>query len=114
MTARKLTRLEAVSDQIDSAIRVFFLWDDLVSALTLAGAAERVMSDLQPQDGIFGVDATSIRSAINLHVLPEYQKRAAALFRKDYDFFRHADRNPQGDYELKEPSAEYLLFICLA
>ncbi len=62
MSERKITHLEAVRDQIDSAIRSYFLWDDLVSATTLAGAAERVMSDMQAQDGIFGVDAASIRS----------------------------------------------------
>jgi hypothetical protein len=61
MITKSVQRLEAVRDQIDSAIRVYFLWDDLVSALALAGAAERVLSDLQPKDGIFGVDAHSIR-----------------------------------------------------
>ena len=64
-TIRKITRLEAVRDQLDSAFKVYFLWDDLVSAITLAGAAERVMSDMQPKDGIFGIDAASIRSIIN-------------------------------------------------
>ena len=63
---------------------MFFLWDELVSAVTLAGAAERVLSDLQPQDGIIGVDAHSIRSMINLK--EEHQKDAAKLFRKDYFF----------------------------
>src|SRR5277367_858560 len=110
---RKITRLDAVRDQIDSAIRAYFLWDDLVSALTLAGAAERVMSDLQPQDGIIGVDAWSIRSMVNLHIKTEHQKKAAALFRADYDFFRHADLKPQADYELNETTVDFFLYAAI-
>ena len=89
-------------DELDSAFKAYFLWDDLVSAITLAGAAERVMSDMQPQDGIFGVDAASVRSIINLYIKPEHQKDAAKLWRADYDFFRHADKKKQSDYELKK------------
>jgi hypothetical protein len=90
---------------------MFFLWDDLVSAVTLAGAAERVLSDLQPQDGIIGIDAHSIRSMINLYIKEGHHKDAAKLFRKDYDFFRHADRDAAQSYELKENSVAWLIFI---
>jgi hypothetical protein len=111
---KTVTRFDAVREQISSAIRMFFLWDELVSAVTLAGAAERVLSDLQPQDGIIGVDAYSIRSMINLYIKEEHQKDAATLFRKDYDFFRHADRNVmQNNYELKESSVAWLIFTSI-
>jgi isocitrate lyase len=112
-TIRKITRLEAVRDQLDSAYKTYFLWDDLVSALTLAGAAERVLSDMQAQDGIFGVDAYSIRAAVNLHIKPEHHKEAAKLFRADYDFFRHADIKKDNDYELKEEGVEFWLLVPL-
>jgi hypothetical protein len=42
MRTKVVTRFDAVRDQIGSAIRMFFVWDDLVSALMLAGAAQRV------------------------------------------------------------------------
>jgi hypothetical protein len=113
MNTKTTNRFDAIRDQINSAIRMFFLWDDLVSAVTLAGAAERVLSDLQPQDGIIGVDAYSLRSMINLYIKAEHQKDAAKLFRKDYDFFRHADRNAAQSYELKESSVAWLIFISL-
>jgi len=92
---------------------MFFLWDDLVSAVTLAGAAERVLSDLQTQDGIVGVDAYSIRSIVNLYIKDHSRKEAAERFRKDYDFFRHADRNAAESYELKESSVAWLIFVSL-
>jgi len=113
MHTKTVTRFDAVRDQITSAIRMFFIWDDLVSAVTLAGAAERVLSDLQPQDGIFGVDARSIRSMVNLYIKEEHQRDAAKLYRKDYDFFRHADRNAVQSYELKEKSVAWLIFTAL-
>lgn len=112
-TIRKITRLEAVHNQLDSAFKAYFLWDDVVSAITLAGAAERVTSDMQPQDGIVGVDAASIRSIINLYIKPEYQTDAAKLYRADYDFFRHADKKTQSDYELKEEVVDFWLFVAL-
>jgi len=110
---KPVTRFDAVRDQISSAIRTFFIWDDLVSAVTLAGAAERVLSDLQPQDGIFGVDARSIRSMVNLYIKEDHQKDAAKIFRKDYDFFRHADRDALQNYELKESSVAWLIFVSI-
>jgi hypothetical protein len=113
ITTRKITRMQAVSNQLDSAYKTYFLWDDLVSAITLAGAAERVLSDMQPQDGIFGVDANSLRSLINLYVKPEHSKEVATLFRADYDFFRHADKKTQSDYEIKERAADFFLLFPL-
>jgi hypothetical protein len=110
-TIRTITRLEAIRDQLDSAYKAYFLWDALVSALTLAGAAERVLSDLQRRDGLFGVDPYSIRSIVDLYIKPEHQKDAAKLYRADYDFFGHADVNKDNTYELKEEVVEFWLFV---
>jgi hypothetical protein len=111
---RLVTRRRAVQDQLDTAIRAYFLWDDLVSAITLAGAAERVLSDMQPQDGIIGIDAYSIRSAVNLYFKTEHQSEAAGLFRKDYDFFRHADRQNVDSHEIKDISVVFTITIAIA
>jgi hypothetical protein len=114
MTKHIVTRIEAVQSQLNSAIRLYFISDDLISAVTLAGAAERVLSDMQPQDGILGVDAYSIRSSVNLHIKPEYQKRVAQFFRKDYDFFRHADHGPDQSLEMSELRVDFLLMIAIS
>lgn len=113
MAKREISRLDAVCNQINSAIRAYFLWDDLVSALTLAGAAERVLSDKQPADGILGVDAFSIRAMVNLYIEDAYQSKAAKLFRADYDFFRHADQKPQDDYEFSERWVDFQLLLSI-
>ncbi len=71
------------------------------------------MSDMQPPGGIFGVDAVSLRSIINLYIRPEYWKEAAKHYRADYDFFRHADLKTQTEYVIKEDAADFFLLIPL-
>ncbi len=108
---RKILRSEAVKQQLDAAIRLFFLEDDFVSAITLAGAAERVLSDMQPRDGLLGVDAFSIRSLCNLYIEDNYSKQAADAFRKPYDLFRHADKSPQETFIINEDYVDFYIFI---
>jgi hypothetical protein len=60
-----------------------------------------------------GVDAYSIRSMINLYIKTEHQKEAATLFRRDYDFFRHADRSGVRAYDLKESAVLFFIFLSL-
>ena len=51
---------------------------------------------------------------INLYIKEEHHRDAAKAFRKDYDFFRHADRNvTQNNYELKESSVAWLIFTSI-
>lgn len=111
--AIQFSRLDAVKHQLDLAVRAYLQFDDPVSALTLAGAAERVLSDLQPQDGILGVDAWSLRAFCNLHIKPEYQKAAGKLLRDGYDFLRHADRAPNRVLELNVETVEIYLLLSI-
>jgi len=68
---------------------------------------------MQPQDGILGVDAYSIRAAINLYIKPGHQKETAKLFRKAYDFFRHADTDTRESYELKDIEVDSFLMLAV-
>lgn len=106
-----VSRIDATRMQVNAAIRSYFLYDDYVSAMTLAGAAERVLSDLQPQDGLIGIDAISIRSLINLFVPDEYSKEAAQHLRGPYDFLRHADLNKFEDFRVHPLYVEFMIFL---
>jgi len=110
---RRYSRLDAVRCQLDMAVRAHLQFDDLVSALTLAGAAERVLSDQQPQNGILGVDAWSIRAYCNLHIKEDHQKAAAKLLRDGYDFLRHADRSPDRVLNLNAETVEIYLLLSI-
>jgi hypothetical protein len=109
---RTISRIDAATCQLDGAIKAYFE-DDLVSALTLAGAAERVLSDLQPQDGLLGVDAYSWRAAINLYIKTEHQKEAARLYRRAYDQLRHADRDKSETIEINEMVVDIYILMAI-
>ena len=51
MSAVKLTKLEVAVSQLDAAIR-FFLENDHLSSLTLAGAAEEILGNLSKRTGL--------------------------------------------------------------
>ena len=50
---------------------------------------------------------------INLYFREEYHREASKHFRRDYDFFRHADRKPQEDYAFSEEWVDFLLFLTI-
>ncbi|NWG71337.1 MAG: hypothetical protein HXY23_06990 [Parvularculaceae bacterium] len=116
---RKFTRLDAVERQLDMAIRAHLQFDDLVSAMTLAGAAERVLSDLQPQDGILGVDAWSIQSLVNLYFKDEFHNLVRDKLRHAYDFLRHADgkkgadKGPNDSLALHQGTVDFFLMLAI-
>jgi hypothetical protein len=109
---RRYTRLEAAQRQLEMAVRALLQFDDPISALTLAGAAERVLSDLQPSDGILGVDAWSIRAFCNTHIKQERQEAAAVLLRKTYNQLKHAQRSPSAVHDIHE--SEVLIWLLLS
>ena len=83
---KTVSRFDAVGEQISSAIRSFCSlgcnWSPRVLHW-LERHRTRYMSDLQPQDGILGVGAYSIRSMINLCIKEGHHKETAKAFRKD-------------------------------
>lgn len=85
------SRREAVQLQLEMAVRARLQHNDLVSALTLAGAAERVLSDLQPKEAKTSEGYTSLKAHINeVELDPKKRKGLADCARKDYDQLRHA------------------------
>ncbi|HBS33782.1 MAG TPA: hypothetical protein DEA50_01710 [Parvularcula sp.] len=91
---RRYTRLEAVECQIGMAIRARLQFDDPVSALTLLGAAERVLSDLcgAPE---WGENALSIKLFIEKFANNGKHNEAAKFLRKPYNRLKHANTDPE-------------------
>jgi hypothetical protein len=110
---RRYTRLDAAQFQLEMAVRALLQFDDPISALTLAGAAETVLSDLQPIDGIFGVDAWSIRAICNTHINTAHRKEAADLLRSAYNQLKHANKLPAHIHEIQETSVHIWLLLSI-
>lgn len=93
---RRFTRLEAVARQIEMAVRARLQFNDPVSALSLLGAAERVLDDLR-RASEWGESALSIRLFVRKFIKPEKQKKIAEMLRKPYNRLKHADTDRKVD-----------------
>lgn len=89
----KISKLEAARQQLRQAIHLFLSKGDLVAVHTLAAASLQVLSDLGAKKGI--VAALKNPDLIR----PDKRKFVADLFNAPQNFFKHADRDPEGVLE---------------
>jgi len=110
----RFTRKEAVERQLIMAVRARLAFGDLVSALTLAGAAERVLSDLQPKDARVSEGHYSIKAALNESVDDTAErKRLATMAREAYDQLRHADTKSDHTHEIHREQVDALIAMAI-
>lgn len=102
----QVTKLEAATRQLNTAITLFFDAGDSVVIHTLAAAAANIFSDV-----IESIDASkSWRGMVKSdHGLSNAQYRG--VMHEAWNFFKHADRNPEGVLEFDDQSSEYLIFF---
>jgi len=105
-----LTKPQAATLQLNTAIQLFFEQRDPVSVRTLVGAASRVFADLvehrRPGKSWRGDIATSI---------PQLPPREVyRIIDKTQNFLKHADEDPDGVEDFAEEENEALIFVsCL-
>lgn len=83
-----VSKLDAAKRQLDTAIRLWFSDGDPVSIHTLVGAAYQIIHDINESKGRkdFIFDGAFIKE--------EHRKTVVEWLRKDFMFFKHADRTP--------------------
>ncbi len=86
----RVSKLNAARRQLDCAIELWFSEKDDVSIHTLAAAAHQIIYDTNKKKGgqelLF--DSIVIRD--------EYRSEFVALIKRDMNFFKHADKDPEG------------------
>lgn len=101
---QELTRKDVVTTQLETAIKLFFEQRDMVSAHTLASAADEILEDLfehrkeeilkrrgdKGKEGIY----TSWENLFELYVKPEYRSEWFKKMRDPQNFFKHAEKDP--------------------
>ena len=103
-----ITKIGAAMRQLDSAIHMWSHDADPVSILTLAAASHQVIHDLKTARGL---DPLLYDSPI---IKEEYRREAINAFKKDMNFFKHADKDPEGTTEFNTNSIEpFFLFSIL-
>ena len=86
-----ITKIEAARSQLETAIRIFLTDGDPVSIHTLTNAARGILQDLGSQRGVRGLMEEAIAN-----VDPHLQKVVREVVARPRNFFKHADRDPDG------------------
>jgi hypothetical protein len=101
----KISKLEGARRNLAAAVRLFFEGGDAIAVHTLAAAAQGVIRDVAKARGL---NNTSI-----LHDHPaiprEARKEWFSLLNAPRNFFKHADKDPDGTLEFDEKKNETLL-----
>jgi hypothetical protein len=107
-TFRTVEKIEAAQRQASQAIRLFFGRGDEISIHTLAAASYQILSDLCGHAGIK-------RELEDSEILEEMgaKKEVLAAIRKPQNFFKHADKDPEGTVRFSPFLSVGLLFYCV-
>lgn len=106
MVAVKVTKLEVARNQLDAAIELFFLSDNAIAIHTLTAAAYNVLRDLAKRDGS---DFPFIKSGFIATLDDSEKNKVIAFLNGPENFFKHADRDPDGIMEFDPQLTELML-----
>lgn len=101
----RVSKLDAARRQLGCAIELWFADKDDVSIHTLAAAAYQIIHDINKKKGGQELYYDSIM------IKDEYRSEFIALVKKDMNFFKHADQDPEGITEfIPMGSTMFMLF----
>jgi hypothetical protein len=105
----KITKAEAATRQLNTAIRLFFASGDSVAIHTLAAAAGTVFADLvETQKPGISWQQSNIRIDSQLKEHDYFD-----LLRESQDFFKHADRDPDDAHDFDEKKNDDLISVAI-
>lgn len=102
-----LTKLEAARRQIESAIRLYFHGGDPIAIHTLSAAGRNVLANLCAHRGVSS--PVLLDSMLSAFVKPEHHREVREAFRAPENFFKHADRDPDGVITFNPDASEFFL-----
>ena len=103
-----VTKLEAASRQLDTSIRLFFSDGDAVSVHMLAAAAANIFADIAEHKNSGVSWRTRMRDDFNLS-----QKELKKILHDEWNFFKHADNDPNAALLFNEPVSEDFIFMAV-
>jgi hypothetical protein len=103
----RVAKMDAALRQLDTAIRLWFSDGDAVSIHTLVGAAYQIIHDFNKQKG--GRDLLFDSGIIK----EEFRAQAIKFLRKDFNFFKHADEDPNDVTEFVAMSSFMFMLISI-
>jgi hypothetical protein len=108
MARQKIDKLNAARRQLNTAIYLWFNHGDAVSIHTLACSAHQIVHDINRKRG--GRDLLYD----SLIFKDEYRKEAINYLKQDYNFFKHANKDPSATLEFDPITTElFIIFTSL-
>jgi len=102
----KLNKLEAAYRQLNTAIRLYFMDEDLISVHTLAGASHIILHDLV-EDKHPGKSWEKVAAEDNKIDLNEFLR----ITRRAQNYLKHAKQDPNSVLTLNKTDTEHLLYL---
>lgn len=106
LMATIITKLEAAERQLNTAIRLFFDGGDVVSVHSLAVAAANVFADVAERNGSGQSWRTRMQDDTGMPM-----KDLKALMHEEWNFFKHADRDPDAKLSFDELLSDGFIFM---
>jgi hypothetical protein len=106
----KISKLEAVRRQVETAIRIYFVNGDPVSVHALAAASLQVLVDLDKKGPATG----TFWDLLKTHVKPKHVSKVIKLFAEAENFLKHADHDPDKILEFPLAIPKLFLWECVA
>jgi len=107
----QITKFDAIRAQLDAAIELYFVSDNVVATHALAAAAYNVLRDIANREGS---EHPFLKSGF-LETLSESEKQQRIQFlNKPENFFKHADRDPNDSLSFDPELTEILLMDACA
>jgi hypothetical protein len=104
----KISKLDAVKRQLETAIQLYFNYGDAVSIHTLACAAYEILLDLNKKHG--GIPMLMDGFLIRDEKKREFKK----IIREPQNFFKHADWNPEGVIDFNPEVSPFFIYDAIS
>lgn len=107
----KVSKLDAAKRQLETAIVLYFNSGEPVSVHTLSCAARQILVDLCEHRKV-EVEFT-LKSLIASQIAPQFHKKVLREFAASENFFKHAERDPEGNFDFIPQGSEFVIFESL-
>lgn len=107
----KLSKLDVVRRQTETAIRLYFFEEDPVSLHTLAAASHEIVRDVTKKTC---ASPMLLEEAVNNYIYPERKDEFITALNKARNFFKHANHDHDATLDFNPIQTEFLLLdVCI-
>jgi len=100
-----IKRIDAAQRQLDCAIKLWFNYADAISTHTLACSAHQIIHEISEGH------KNSKKLFDNIYIKDEHRSRFISVIKNSYNFFKHANRDPDPESTIEFDSSLTEFFI---